>query len=358
MGDDKKLILVTGCSGRIGSLAVERFAKAGFTVIGWDFAEPKSKKYMDFYKVDLRSDKDVSQSLQTIKTKYGDHLISVIHLAAYYSFAGEHPELYDEITIQGTNRLLHGLKQFNVDQFIFSSTQLVYAPCKVGEKINEDSPLDPKWDYPKSKVKTEKLMHAEHGDIPIVILRIAGCYDDECHSIPIAQQIQRIYEHQFISHLFSGNMTHGDPFLHLDDLIDCIWLCVEKRKTLPEELTLLIGEGKTMSYEDLQKEISSLIDGTSIKTFQVPKWFAKIGAWVLDHIPGEDAFIKPWMIDIADDNYTLDISKAKKVLGWEPKHFVGNTIPIMIIDLKKDPIHWYKTNDLKIGKKIQEKTNG
>lgn len=354
MVDKNKLILVTGCCGRIGTLVVDRFAKAGYTVIGWDFVEPRSRENMDYYKVDLSSDSDVTQNLQVIKSKYGNHLTSVIHLVAYYSFSGEHPELYDKITVQGTARLLRCLQTFNVEEFIFSSTQLVYAPCEVGQKIKDDSPLNPKWDYPKSKVKTEKVIHEEHGNIPVVILRIAGCYDDECHSIPIAHQIQRIYEHQFISHLYSGNVTHGSPFLHLDDLIDCFWLCVEKRKNLPNELTLLIGEGKTMSYEEMQKEISSLIDGSSIKTFQVPKWFAKIGAWILDHIPGQDSFIQPWMIDVADDNYTLDISKAKKILGWEPKHFVGNTLPTMIINLKKDPVKWYKTNDLKIPKKIQE----
>jgi hypothetical protein len=46
---------------------------------------------------------------------------------------------------------------------------------------------------------------------------------------------------------------------------------------------------------------------------------AVAGAWVEDKIPGiEDPFIQSWMIDLADDHYELDISRARTLLGWEP----------------------------------------
>lgn len=356
--NDQKVMIVTGCSGRIGTLVAKRFGEAGYTVVGFDIVPPHEDvaKWIDFYKVDLSSDQSVEENLEKVRAKHGGHITSVIHLAAYYSFAGEHPELYDKITVQGTARMLRGVKKFqSVEQFLFSSTQLVYAPCAVGSKVSENSPIDAKWDYPKSKVKTEKVMREEHGNIPIVILRIAGCYDDDCHSIPISNQIQRIFEDQLEARLFPGDLTHGSPFLHLNDLVDSIWLAVEKRGTLPNELILLIGEGKTLSYGEMQDQIWKLLDGRVKKTIAIPKWFAKSGAWVENQIPGFHTFIKPWMIDIADDNYTLDVSKAKEILGWEPKHFVGTTLPVMIEKLKSDPIAWYKTNGLEISKKIEEK---
>jgi hypothetical protein len=40
---------------------------------------------------------------------------------------------------------------------------LVHAPCEPGQQIDEDWPVDPKWDYPQSKVRTEQLIRAEHG---------------------------------------------------------------------------------------------------------------------------------------------------------------------------------------------------
>ena len=138
--------------------------------------------------------------------------------------------MYNKITVQGTERLLKGLQQFQVEQFIFSSTMLVHKPQNPGTKITEDSPLTTAWGYPKSKVETEEMIHKLRGDIPAVILRIAGVYDDRCHSIPLSNQIQRIYENQLEGHVFAGDVSHGASFVHMDDLVDAIDLCVQKKK--------------------------------------------------------------------------------------------------------------------------------
>ena len=66
------------------------------------------------------------------------------------------------------------------------------------------------------------MIRDERGDIPAVLLRIAGVYDDGCHSIPLAHQIQRIYERQLTSRLYRGSTAHGQSFLHMDDLVDAI----------------------------------------------------------------------------------------------------------------------------------------
>jgi nucleoside-diphosphate-sugar epimerase len=52
-------------------------------------------------------------------------------------------------------------------------------------RIDEDCPLEPKWDYPKSKVSVEELILRERGDVPVVLMRIGAVYDDRCHSIPL-----------------------------------------------------------------------------------------------------------------------------------------------------------------------------
>jgi UDP-glucose 4-epimerase len=59
------------------------------------------------------------------------------------------------------------------------------------------------------------------------------------------------------------------------------------------------------------------------------------------------SFIKPWMIDLADDHFEMDSSKAKKLLGWQPKHSLRETLPKMIKKLKDDPKAFYKVNKLK-----------
>jgi len=91
-------------------------------------------------------------------------------------------------------------------------------------------------------VRTEALIHAQHGEIPVAILRLAGVYDDICHSPPLANQMQRIFERQLASHLYSGETSHRESFLHLDDLVDAIMLVVERRAKLPAVSTVLLGE--------------------------------------------------------------------------------------------------------------------
>src|SRR5690606_33731235 len=145
-------------------------------------------------------------------------------------------------------------------------------------------------------------------------------------------------------YFFSGDASHGNVFLHLDDLIDALVKTVEKRNGLPEEIAINIGEPETPSYQDLQEKMGMLIHGDSWKTIEIPKPVAKAGAWAQDLFG--DPFIKPWMIDRADDHYELDVSRAKDLLGWEPKHRLMDTLPAIIENLKADPLAWYKKNKM------------
>jgi nucleoside-diphosphate-sugar epimerase len=348
MATPKPIVLITGSSGFIGNAAVERFAH-DFTVIGFDRpGMPYPPAAAECVEVDLSSGESVRDGLASVRARHGERIASVIHLAAYYDFSGDPSPLYDEITIRGTQRLLRGLRQFRVEQFVFSSTMLVHAPCEPGERIDEDWPLEPKWDYPQSKVDTEELIRREHGDIPYVLMRIAGVYDDACHSIPLANQMQRINERWLTSHVYPGDVTHGQAFLHLKDLIDAIARLVKRRDRLPRELVLLLGEPETLGYDELQRAFGQLLHGESWETAEIPKAVAKTGAWLQDNMPlVEEPFIKPWMIDLADDHYALDITRARTLLGWVPKHSLRETLPKMVAALKSDPAGWYEENKLK-----------
>lgn len=150
---------------------------------------------MIYHTIDITSEKDVQETLHDIKRDHGACLHSVVHLVAYYSFDGKEDPRYQSITIDGTHALLTQLKKnFSVLQFIFSSTMLVYAPTQPGKKISDYSPVAPSWPYPESKAQTEKILEKEHADIPIVNLRIAGIYNDFCHSPTLSHQIVRIHE--------------------------------------------------------------------------------------------------------------------------------------------------------------------
>lgn len=352
MTQDRGIIIVSGSNGRIGDAVMRRFAGRFEDVVGFDRKAPKPPPpNCTYIPVEITSDESVREGLRVVREHHGAHIASVIHLAAYYDFFGKPSVMYDEITVLGTGRLLRGLREldFQVEQFVFSSTMLVHRPAEPGQFINEDWPIEPTWAYPESKVRTEKLIRDERGGIPAVLLRVCGVYDDLCHSIPLAHQIQRISERDLTCRFYAGSTAHGASFMHMDDLVDAIERVVECRATLPSELALLLGEPDSLSYDELQHTIERLIRGASKETIAIPSVLAplaKLGAWVLDHIPGKEGFVKPWMIDRANDHYALDISRANSLLGWQPVRTLRASIPAMIAALVADPVAFYRANDL------------
>lgn len=355
MFNEKQIVAVTGSSGMIGSKVVERLA-SDFVVIGIDRPGlPHPSPAAKCVEIDLADDASVVHGLRSIRETY-ESLASVVHLAAYYDFSGEPSSKYDEITVRGTNRLFKGLVDFHVEQFIFASSMLVHAPCQPGERIDESWPIEPKWDYPKSKVDTELLLHQVHDGVKIVFLRIAGVYNDRCQSIPLAHQIDRINQRTMTSHVYPGDLACGQSFVHLDDVVDAIQRTVERRADLPSEIAMLIGEPETLSYDELQREFGRLIHGEDWTTQSIPKVVAKAGAWIQDVVPGSDEenFIKPWMIDLADDHYALDIKRARTMIGWQPRHKLRDALPKMIAALKKDESQWYRDNKLPIPETIKD----
>jgi hypothetical protein len=91
---------------------------------------------------------------------------------------------------------------------------------------------------------------------------------------------------------------------------------------------------------------------------------SKAGAWVETDVLGEEPFIRPWMVDIANDHYAIDTTRARKLLDWKPQHSLRTTLPKIIDALKADPAAWYRANKLNfakvagLGPKAHERTQG
>ena len=340
------VVLVTGSEGLIGE-AVARRLIGRYHVVGTDRQAPYEGKE-DFVGMDLGEDDAVRRGLAEVGERFGRRIASVVHLAAYYDFTGEDSPLYKDVTVEGTRRLLQMLREggFTVEQFLFSSTMLVHAPARPGGVVTEDSPLDASWAYPKSKVATERVVHEERGDVPAVLLRIAGVYTDWGQQPTLVQQIKRIYERAFTGHFFPGDPHTGQSLVHLDDTADAIARAVERRHLLPKEVPILVGEPEPPTYEQLQDRIGELLWGTDWTTIRIPAPLAQAGAWVQDRLPGVDPFIKPFMIGLADDHYALDVSRAEVLLGWAPQHRLLDVLPTIVGGLRRDPRGWYEANGL------------
>jgi nucleoside-diphosphate-sugar epimerase/uncharacterized membrane protein len=351
MSTEKPLVLITGSEGRIGKAITAELGDS-YVVVGF---EQKCGTDSNCIAVDISSDIAVSSACEQLRQRYSTRIASVIHLAAFYDFSDTPNPLYEEVNVKGTRRLLKSLQAFDVEQFIYASTMLVHASTAPGLPISEDGTLEPKWPYPESKAAAETEVRTHHGRIPFLIMRLAGVYTEWGEVPSLSTQIQRIYERQLQSHVFPGNPSHGQAFVHMDDAARAFRVAVDKRAQLPEEATLLIGEPLTESYEALQNLMGQLIHGEPWQTHQVPKTVAVVGAWfqnkMEDVIPdaidrGIEPFVKPFMVALSDDHFELDISRARRLLHWGPAHTLRETLPKIAGHLKRSPEAWYKRNKI------------
>lgn len=343
---EKEVVLITGSSGLLGRRLVESLS-ANYRVIGLDVEAPEENAALTaFHDCDLTSDASVKEVLSQVRTNYGNSLAAVVHLAAYYDFSGEASELYQELTVEGTRRLLRELQTFGVGRFVFSSSLLVMKSAELTEIITEASPVSGEWDYPQSKIEAEEVLKSQRGEIPVTILRLAGVYDEGGHSPPITQQLARIYEKQFESFFFPGNSEHYQPFVHIDDAVDALRKAVDLRASLEPFSVYLIAEEDAPSYAALQEQMGELVHGKSWPTLPVPTPIAEAGAWIKEKVTSEEQFIKPWMVELADGHYPVSAKKAKEQLGWHPSHRLQDELPAIVDSLKADPAGFYAENKL------------
>lgn len=152
-----KFVLVTGCSGLIGSQSVSFFIEKGFNVIGIDnhmrayffgkdsstesSTEKLKKEFTDkfiHYNTDIRD----YQSLESVFKKYSDKIEVIIHTAAQpsHDWAANEPLTDFGVNAIGTLNLLELTRKFCINAtFIFTSTNKVYGdnPNKLNLKENK-----------------------------------------------------------------------------------------------------------------------------------------------------------------------------------------------------------------------------
>jgi hypothetical protein len=52
------------------------------------------------------------------------------------------------------------------------------------------------------------------------------------------------------------------------------------------------------------------------------------------------------MAMMGNHHYALDIRRARKLLGWEPRHRIKDDLPAIVAEVKRDPVGWYKRHNV------------
>ncbi len=310
-----------------------------FYVVGLAVEELPVAAPADLIKMDTASTESVKQALEQVRIRYGGQIASVIHLASIgqSDFPSENP------IAAGVERLLDALQGFKVEQFIFSSTYLMYKSVPAGTKITEESPLEPSGNFGQTLAEAEATIRQKHGPIPLTVLRIAELYSDEGSSPQVIHLAQQIYERKVINEFNSKSLFKEYTYVHVDDLVNALVKVVGRRKRLPPELVLNIGENSAVSFEELYQDMIKLL------AVDESKIFAGIEATVQKEEETrskyQQSFIQASLAG-RKEAYVLDSSKAKLIVGWEPKHALLQTLPVMLNTLRWNPLYWYQKNKL------------
>ncbi len=292
--------LVTGVAGFIGARVAEQLLESGHSVVGVDnmntsydvhmkeyrLKEIKGRDRFEFHHLDI-SDRNV------IKKLGGKSLDVVINLAARAGVRDsvEDPWIYLESNTTGTLNLLELCRQQGIEKFVLASTSSIYganAPLPTAETADSSHPLQP---YAASKKGAEVMCHVYHFlySIDVTVVRYFTVYGPAGRpNMSMFRFMQSIGEGKPIQLLGDGNQTRG--FTYIDD----------------------IARGTILAEKRVGYEIINLGGHESISINELIE--------ILEKTIGRKAIIEQLPAEKADMSASwADVSKAEKLLGWEPQ---------------------------------------
>ncbi len=287
--------IVTGGAGFIGSHIVDRLVSDGHEVVVID--DESANTHEEFY-----NNKKATYILESVQNFYDikDHFKDtdyVFHLAAESRIQPcvKNPIMAYMANAMGTCSVLQACKEAGVKRLVYSSTSASYG-LENKPPLKEDMVPDCLNPYSTSKVAGEelcKMFYRLYG-VETVILRYFNVYGDRQPTqgqyapvIGLFQKQQR--EGMPITVVGDGQQTRD--FTNVLDVVEANIAAskTENKKALGQIFN--IGAGKSISIMDLVEMIRDE-DGIYIN---------------IPERPGEAR------------NSRADNSKAKEILGWEPK---------------------------------------
>ncbi len=314
---------ITGGAGFIGSTLSAKLIEQGDSVIVidnfCDFYNPKIKERniqqlqknekFKLYKNDIRD-------RQAIKKIFDENKIDVVmHLAAMAGVRPsiENPVLYQEVNCLGTQNILEEMKLHNITNGVFASSSSVYGNCKevpFREDMIVDFAISP---YAATKKANEVMAHVYHKlyNMNIIMLRFFTVYGPKQRPDLAINKFTRLMLEGKEIPMFGDGTTSRD-YTYVDDIVDgIIKSCnyVLNNENVYEILN--IGNSSPTSLKEMINTIAEVLE-IEPKIKQLPMQ------------PGDV------------DRTFADVSKAKKLLGYEPHISFKEGIEKFVA--------WYKEN--------------
>ncbi len=322
-------ILVTGATGFVGRKLISRILKDGDEVVALVRSTSNIEglpKEIEIREADLLDTSTLELAVQDIDI--------VIHLAAYFDFYPSSVDLLYKVNIDGTKNLMSACVRTKVERFIYCSTTEVIGPVRFPPG-NEDTELNPSFDYSKSKVIAEQAVREISKDTKLdhIIIRPTGIMGEG--DLYTAFEAIEAVNNGTIP-VLPGDGTKGIMYTHVDDVVDGFVKAITSKSALNTTIILCPDQG--MTYNELFEYIAEYC-GVKAPKRKIPTSLAKLGIGVLSPIKNRRKTTFLWhmkTVQSMDENRLYDNSKAKRILGWAPK--------ITMKEGLKRAIDWYFEN--------------
>jgi len=295
-------VFVTGAAGFVGSRLSKALLARGDEVIGHDSMdgyyslEHKQRHLSDllpskgftFIKADLRD----AGALRDLLAKEKPDAVAHLAAQAAVRFSVQNPLIYGQVNVQGTMNLLDAARHLGTPKCVLASTGSTYGkdtPVPFKETAAADRPLAP---YPASKRSMELFAHSYHHlwKLPTTILRFFNVYGPHGRPDMMPWKWSQMISTGEPITLYGGGKLKRD-WTYIDDIVAGFIAALDRE----------------LGYEIINLGCSQPVENLE---------FLKI----LEELLGRKAIIVDTPTPPSEPLITFaDISKARQLLGYEPK---------------------------------------
>ncbi len=321
----KKISVVTGASGFVGSHVVDKLLAEGHEV-RCILRGSSSKRWLENKPVKIFDCGLFDSDALKIILKDADYLF---HIAGVVKAKDEKD--YFKGNVETTRVLLDVLCEVNpnIQKVVVVSSQTACGPSLDGKPVNEETPEHPITRYGKSKLAQEQLAKKYMDKLPITIIRppaVFGTRDTEVFLF------FKTYK-QGLMGLIGFNKKKLS-LVHVDDLVNGIFLSATSKNSVGQ--IYFIGTEQYYDWEQIG-EVTRKAFGKKAITIKIPHFLVYAIAAVAQFFAMFSSKAATFNLEKARDfvqkAWTCDVSKAMRDLGYHQT--------VSLEDGIKRTVDWY-----------------